>query len=248
MATVQEIQELYDLGKIAEAMAAVWAETHGERRSSDPEIGQLRVIRAWCHWRRQEWGDALMWLEAAEEAGGAELKAKRLRAYFAAYRDKDDEILRAIAQELNDDVGVQNALIIRARDPDSSAVSLDEVRWILERFSGSIEVDVANLYHNAARLFLAKGSIENHFFSALVLIDGAIARYGLNMHWHHRAAAAFWRSHILARLNEKEEARDAIIASVLLWEAAVQLDPANQGFRTNLENAQKREVELREQS
>lgn len=80
VATVAEIQKLYDLGKIPEALAAIWVETHERRTPDDPEIGQLRVIRAWCHWCQQEWGDALMWLEAAEEAGGAELQAKRLRA------------------------------------------------------------------------------------------------------------------------------------------------------------------------
>lgn len=96
MVTVAEIQELYDLGKIPEAMSAVWAEVFEERRPDDPEIGRLKVIRAWCHWRRQEWDDARQWLQEAEETGGAERQTKVLRSYFAAYRDKDDATLQGI--------------------------------------------------------------------------------------------------------------------------------------------------------
>ena len=83
--TVAEIQELYDLGKTQEAMAAVWAEVYEERQPNDPEIGKLKVIRARCHWSREEWSDALEWLEGAEKAGGAELEVQHLRAHFATY-------------------------------------------------------------------------------------------------------------------------------------------------------------------
>lgn len=241
---VEAVQKLYDQGKIAEAMEAVWGEVMEVRKADNPDIGKLKVIRAWCHWRRQEWEDARQWLREAEEAGGAELQTKRLRAYFAAYRDKDDARLRDIAQGLGDDVGVQNALVIRARDPGSDIVVLDELEVILAPFARSREVDAANLFHNAARLMLAKGSTETHFAAALSLIDDALERYGSVMHWHHRAAATFWRSHILERLGRLELAQKAIAASVQLWEKAAELDPSNQGFTANLENARRRAAEL----
>ncbi|MDP2735945.1 MAG: hypothetical protein Q8P12_07120 [bacterium] len=240
MASVEEIQALYDQGKLPEAMSAVWREVVEERQPDDPDIPELCAIRAWCHYRRREWDNVREWIAKA----GDTLRAKRLRAYMAAYVDKDDATLQQIAQELSDDVGVQNALVIRARDAESSAVSVDELNPVLIPFVRSKEVDAANLFHNAARLMLAKGSSDLHLHEALVLIDGALERYGTQMHWHHRAAATFWRSHMLERLGRTEEARGTIAASVGLWEKALELDPSNQGFQTNLENARKRATEL----
>jgi len=225
---VSEIQQLYDEGRLQEAMTAVWAEIHENRKSNDPEIPELCTILAWCHYRQREWGSVREWLKKA----GDTLRAKRLRAYLAAYVDKDDHTLNAIAQELGDDVGVQNALVIRARDPDSDAVALDELEVILAPFAQSEEVDAANLFHNAARLMLAKGSTAEHFAAALSLIGDALERYGSVMHWHHRAAATFWRSHILERLGSLELAQKAIAISIVLWEKTLELDPNNQGFKT----------------
>ena len=59
---VAEIQALYDEGKLPEAMSAVWAEVYEERKPDDPEIPELCVIRAWCHYRQREWNDVREWL------------------------------------------------------------------------------------------------------------------------------------------------------------------------------------------
>lgn len=242
MATVAEIQELYDLGKIPEAMAAVWAEVYEERKQDDPELGKLMVIRAWCHWRRQEWNDARKWLNGANEAGGADLRVKRLCAYFAAYLDKNDGVLRAIATELPDDISVQNALLIRAREADIG-IAQGDVLLLLNRFTGE-SVEVANLYHNGARFFLAQKQDREDAITAVDLIDIALAKYGDGGNWHHRAAANFWRSQALERLDRTSEALQAIQESMRLWRKAVELDPTNQGFQQNLRNAQEREVAL----
>ena len=161
---VSKIQDLYDEGKFPEAMSAVMAEIE-ERESDDPKLSELYAICAWCHYRRKEWDGIREWLEKA----GDTLRAKRLRAYIAAYEDKDDSTLSAIANELGDDVGVQNALVIRARDPGSGLVAIDDLSGILMRFVGKDEVDVANLFHNAARLFFTKGNTPDHFKAALFL-------------------------------------------------------------------------------
>jgi hypothetical protein len=223
-------------------MVAVWKETHERRAPNDPEIGQLMVIRAWCNWRRQEWGDALMWLEAAEEAGGAELETKRLRAYFAAYRDKNDGVLHSIAQELPGDVGVLNALVIRARDEDSR-FSHAEVENIV--FSVEVgDVAVADLYHNGARFFMVKPRGNEDLLIAIGMLDHALHLYGTDGNWHHRAAATHWQSVAHERLGEEEEDRNARSQARQLWEKANELDPANRGFQQNLENARKREAEF----
>ncbi|OHA64840.1 MAG: hypothetical protein A3D64_00675 [Candidatus Wildermuthbacteria bacterium RIFCSPHIGHO2_02_FULL_49_9] len=240
MATVAEIQELYDQGKIPEAMAAVRGEVCKKRQSDNPEIPELCAIRAWCHYRRREWDNVRKWLGKA----GNTLWAERLRAYMASYVDKDDEVLARIAQELGDDVSVQNALVIRARDPDSEVVILNELEGILARFGNQTEVDVANLFHNAARLLLVKGSTKEHWWTALGMMEDALVRYGSKSHWHHRAAAWYWESHIFERLRDKENALRAVSKSLFLWDRALELDPGNQGFRTNQQNALKRQAEL----
>jgi hypothetical protein len=240
--TVAEIQELYDLGKFPEAIAAVGVEVSGKRASNDPEIGKLCVICAWCYWRRQEWDGALVWLGGAEKAGGAELETKRLRAYFAAYRDKNDGVLRSIAQELPGDVGVLNALVIRARDEDS-AFSHVEVENIVFAFEAG-DVTVANLYHNGARFFMAKPRDNEDLFMAVGMLDHALRLYGTDGNWHHRAAATHWQSVAHERLGETEDDRNARSRARQLWEKASELDPANQGFQQNLENARKREAEF----
>lgn len=241
MATVAEIQELYDKGDIQGAMSAVWAEVYEERPSYDPERGGLMVIRAWCHWRRQEWEDARQWLSIAEEAGGAEQRTKALRAYFAAYRDKDDAMLQFIAQELPDDVDVQNALVIRARDADST-LSHAQVGAALEHFSMQESTSVANLNHNAARFFLAKNRDVGDLNVAVTMIDRALRLYGQDRNWHHRAAATHWQSVAFERLGKKVEDAGARTQARQLWEKAVELDPNNKGFQQNLENARKREA------
>lgn len=243
MATYEEIQRLYDEGKIPEAMAAVWAEVQEERGKDDPDIGRLMMIRAWCHWRRQEWDDARQWLQKAEKAGGAELETNRLQAYFAAYRDKDDFLLRSIAQEFPDDVDVQNALVIRAQDADST-LSRAQVGAALEYFSEQEGTSVANLNHNAARFFLAKSRDPGDLSMAAGMINRALQLYGKDVNWHHRAAALFWKSKIIEKLGDREEALYAAERSLFLWNEALDRDPANEGFRKNRDNAIARIAEL----
>lgn len=239
MASEANIQKLYDQGMIDEAMNL--AETEIEQCvPEDPELPILWVRLAWCHWRRQEYDRVRFCLAQAGEIEAS----LELAGYLAAYVDKDDVRLDEIAVRLPENVNVQNARIIRARDANSNVVALDELESVLAPFAESQEVSAANLYHNAARLMLTKGNTKEHFAAAYSLINEALDRYGQDMHWHHRAAAKFWSSHISERLERMKAAREAMAASVELWEKAIELDPNNQGFITNLENARKRAAEL----
>ena len=240
--TLVAVQDLYNQGKFRQAMDAVWGEVNEERGKDDPEIGKLKMIRAWCHWRLQEWDDAREWLQGAEEAGGAELEAKRLRAYFAAYRDKNDAVLGTIAKELPDDVSVQNALVIRARDKDSILDHASVLLIVICSISQTVEV--ANLFHNGARFFLAKAQNQGDLEIALALIGIAIIRYGSDDNWHHRAAAFFWKSHIYERLGYHQGALHAAEQSLFLWNEAVDRDPQNKGFQKGREGAIARIAEL----
>lgn len=239
MANKDDIQTLYARGMIQEAMELARTEIE-QRVPKDPELPILWICLAWCHWRRQEYREVRFCLE---QAGDIE-EALELAGYLAAYVDKDDARLREIAVRLPENVNVQNARIIRARDADSNVVALDELEFVLAPFAQSREVDAVNLLLNAACLMLAKGSTKEHFAAAYSLINEALERYGQDMHWHHRADAKFWSSHISERLGRMEAARDAIVDSVQLWEKAIELDPNNQEFRTNLENARERAATL----
>jgi len=62
MATLEEIQVLFDKGALLEVMDAVWTEVEEERRGlNSPEISTLRVLRARCHFLLGEWEDTKEW-------------------------------------------------------------------------------------------------------------------------------------------------------------------------------------------
>lgn len=237
MATVAEIQQLYNLGRFQEAMDAARKEITACPRD-DPEIPELWVILSWCHYRYKEYGVVRSCLG---EAGDTE-RAHELWATLAAYVDKDDDRLREIAQRFPKSIAIQNALVIRARDADS-VLTHAEVGSIILSFSGD-GVAVANINHNGGRFFIAKSRWNTDLLIAVGMLERALRLYGMEYHWHHRAAATHWLSVAHERLGETEEDARARTRARELWERAVESDPQNTGFLQNLENARKREAEL----
>jgi tetratricopeptide (TPR) repeat protein len=236
----EEIQQAYARGEIPIAMDMA-RDAIAKHRPEDPEVPILWVLLGWCHYRHQEYDVVRSCLQ---EAGDVD-PALELAGYLAAYVDKDDVRLQEIAGRLLGNVNVQNALVIRARD-QGSAVGHLTVLQSLSHFSGQA-VEVANLYHNAARFFLAKVRKElgeEDLQVSLAFIGIAIEKYGVSANWHHRAAASFWKSHILDRLGDKREALHSAEQSLFLWNEAVDRDPQNKGFKDNRDNAIKRIAEL----
>ena len=235
--TVVEIRELYDQGRIPEAMDAARDEIKA-RLVNDPEIPELWVILAWCHYRHKEYDVVRSCLG---EAGDTE-RAYELWATLAAYVDKDDVRLREIAQRFPGNINVQNALVIRARDADST---IDHVTVLnaLTRFTAPT-IEGANLYHNAARFLLAKARNQTDISTAFTIVCLAIEKYGVSANWHHRAAAFFWKSKIAEALKDREEALHAAEQSLHFWDEALARDPQNKGFQGNRDNAIKRIAEL----
>src|SRR5581483_6404248 len=79
---------------------------------------------------------------------------------------------------------------------------------------------------------------------ALGLIDVAIAHYGDVSNWHHRAAAHFWKSHILEKLTAIPDAFAAASRSLHPWYCQYALEKDTAPFGKKLENAQVRLAEL----
>lgn len=232
---VQAAQELYDQGKFGEALELV-NEFLG-RDLEEEQYRQLVSIKAWCHYRRKEYDQARSMAKASKMS----IKSQELLATIAAYVDKDDQVLSEIAEELQDNAGVANALIIKARD--SNAVFYDHIRVAdtAFRFRESGETVHANIWHNAARYFLAKKRGTKDLNRALGFIEGALALYGDgDKNLHHRAAANFWKSKILEELFGKEAARASAHESRKLWERQVELDPSTEQHKKQLENAMAR--------
>jgi len=151
--------------------------------------------------------------------------------YLATYAPgyKNDGELTALCEELGDTVNACNAVVIRAREPDST-LAMEDVLSRVRRHQGS-DVSTANLWHNGARFFLARGEkigILDYFSQALLLINGALERYGDgDNNVHHRAAANHWKSQILEKLGRRGDAIEAARESERLWGRQRELDPNN---------------------
>lgn len=243
MATTVEFHQIYDRGEFGKCLEGVERELQ-QRPANDPERGELLALRAWCYYRRGEFGEAKKW---AEEAGQVRF-ARECLAYVAAYAKgyKDDAVLSALLNELGDSVNAWNALVIRAREPDST-LTHEKVLEGVRRFENDTSVGAANFYHNAARFFYHKSRNNEDLFLALSLFSSALNRYGHDKNWHHRGAVHFWRSKILEQLSNgpmalKDDKLDTLRAaqqSLECWTEQVILDPSPRQ-KEQWENAVKR--------
>jgi len=234
--TAEELRkEFYDRGEFDRCLAEVEVALVGALPN---EHDELSALGGWCYYRKGEYETAQRWFEDA----GQVPFAREGIMYIAAYRTKDDPLVQEIARELGDRVNVHNALVIRARDTDS-IISHDEVLRSVLRFQGQ-EVEVANLYHNGGRFFLAKVRDQSDLVVSLGLMGAALARYGMDRNWHHRGAANFWCSRILEQLLDKRAALEAARESLYCWTQQCILDPGTERHRQQLANAHKRILEL----
>ncbi|MDA1337209.1 MAG: hypothetical protein O3C23_00360 [bacterium] len=238
MATAVQLRnDYYDNGEFDRCLEAVGQEL-AVCAQGDPEIGELHALGGWCHYRKGEYETAREWFVAA----GPVTFAREGLLYLAAYRDKDDMLIQELANELGDLVNVQNALVIRARDADST-IPHSEVVLAVSRFTESM-VEVANLCHNAGRFFLAKPQDSSDLVLALGFLDMAKVRYGIDRNWHHRGALHFWRSCVFEQLLDKQGALEAARDSYFCWAEQCILDPETPRHREQLENAYQRILKL----
>jgi hypothetical protein len=239
IAALKALEGLYQNGQTVEALTVAL------------ELGQKALVQAaWCHYRLKNYTACVETLSRTSETQSA----LELWAYLYAYEYtgyKDEEKLQSIVKKLEpDNVNAHNAVVIAARDKNSTLdaaeifTKLDP--WIngLDR-SLATEKD-ANLLHNLARLALAKESFPDHLQKALELIDYTIEAYGTHSKLFHRAAAHYWRSVILEKMGKPYDAWQASITALNARSQQLELEPTNETWKQDLEKAQLREQQLRD--
>ena len=240
-----DIWKLYQDGKIEAALAAVILSLDSEVLDEATQQ-ELHGIKAWCHYRRKEYDQALTEISQA----GTNARATRCHVYVLAYAagHTDDGKLFSLVSQLGRDVDACNALVIRARAKESS-LTHEQVWALAEYFVQTANVSeqnvsVANLLHNTARFYLDKARNRADLKFALGILEAALAHYGQVSNWHHRAAAYFWQSILFEGLTAIPQAFEAAAASLRCWKCQCELEKNTGPFKDKLATAVKRVQEL----
>ena len=235
---ISECQEGYNQGQFETVLAIL----------SD-ELPEQVTLAAWCHYRAKRFPECARMLDIAEAlaSDGATQRTLACRAYLYAYAPdfKDETALMALMPRLSPtNIDGLNAVAISAR-AEGSLIDPVELWGKAEAFAESLDISAvtvsgANFLHNLARL----AEVKEEFNRALHYIDLAIAAYGPEAHWHHRAAAQFWRSKIYQGMGDLVNAKDAAQESLALWTTQRDLEPDNAEWGKRVAGAVAREQEL----
>jgi tetratricopeptide (TPR) repeat protein len=229
--TVQDIRELYDKGQCEEALRAIT--TALSTQPSEETRRALVALTAWCHYRLRRYDEAMRAAQSAPDEEWAKECLAQTYAYGPGH-ENDPELFR-LAVEFPENVGIQNAFVIRARHAKST-ITHEEVLQVVGRVQGASE-KMGHVRHNAARFFLDKARTVADYALALQFINGALEWYGESTAHHHRAAAWFWKSQILSKLGKTDDAVKAAEESLRHWDAQIALAPENADFRAKRESA-----------
>lgn len=226
-------EQFYDKSNFGGALAAVKEAL--ETVADETERRELLAVGSFSAYHMKDHDLAFNW---ANEAGKIELARNclvSLRAYSPKY--KDDEELRKLCEELHYSVSACYAVVARARD-DDSGITQEEVMSYVERYQGN-NIPTAHLWNHAARFFMKmserdQGNSRQHLSRALLLMEGALDRYGSEIKTlQHRAAANRWKSEILEKLKRHQEAIETAHFSDSLWDEQIAADPTNPQHKKN---------------
>jgi len=215
---LRSIQSLYEEGRFLEAMEKI-----SGRYPDGDEPADIRMVKAWCHYRRKEYEEAK---KQALQAGGIE--AEELLAQLAAYVEKNDKILVSIHHRHPDNPSVCNAMAIRAKDNDSD-ISITLIVAAVAQMMNKEGIAAIHFINNAARTLLAKGKGNTDIIIAIGLWQTALLKYGYE-NYHHRAAVCFWISSAYEKLGDIPLAMKFAMESLVLWEEQLNREPDNPSF------------------
>ncbi len=234
---------LYERGQYVDALADI---DKLVKRDMPPEHRQeLFALKAWCHYRRNEWVQSLQSCDLADNHQRALECELYIRSYVADYGD--EARISSLQNAIGATINTANAFLIRARSTDP--VPYEQVEAILSRFANAPAntptVHYANLLHNAGRVFLDKSRSNADFDQAESLIRTAIANYGEGPeNLHHKGAAYFWLSMTYEKRNDFAGAFAEAVNSENCWRLQVEGNAQSDAHRTKYENAQKRTIEM----
>lgn len=235
--TFSALRALYDKGRTEEVLQELAKIDLAS--GQHPEHDDLVTLWGWCYYHRKDFDAAYAFAQAV----GSHQWGRELLACIHAYVPKftNDEALQQIAAELGgENARIANAFVIRARAKDCTLLTHEEVAQTVAQHENKAEITVAHLFHNAARFFLEKSRGEDDLRQAVAHLDRALVLYPTDSGLHHRAAATFWKSQAVERLEGKAAAVPLMQACVELWQQQVNLDPTNAGFQKNLTSAGER--------
>lgn len=223
------LKELYGQGKFGEVISNYQAS------SENYTPGSLKFV-AFSFYHQKKYDECKKIISLLEAKDSAEL-----RAYIAAYVDKNKEELLAIYREFPHNSSVCNALVIYARS-ENSGIGIAVIRKTLEFTKDNSQVS-AHLFHNGGRYFLEK----KRYSEALSYLWMADSKYDKNSD-HNLAALLHWISVTYEGMQNILAALEASLKSVAYWEKACEDDSSNLKFFENLENEKIRAQKLFEQS
>jgi len=222
----EDFENLYESGKFKEVVDAYYL------LSSEKKSPGIKKLVGFAFYHRKNYDECRKIISELSEKDGVEL-----RAYIAAYVDKDERKLLAIYRKFPHNPSVCNALVICARNKGSS-IDLGTVRETLEITKDNSRIS-AHLFHNGGRYCLDQG----RYAEALSYFFMADSKYDKKS-YSDRAALFHWMSVAFERRGFIPSAWDASKASEGYWKEACRADPTNVKFRENYENEKKRSKEL----
>jgi len=234
MSLLEKLQGLYLEGRVSEIKEIVLS------LSEDEKSPEIEMILAWAYFHLGD-DESLEIAKRLYQQGNED--AFEFMVQYAAYKSKDDKLIKEIQEKDPNDPSVFNALSIRARDVDSN-IPIELVDAAALYFVNDERIGAVNLLNNAGRLHFAKGG-KKGIVTAIGYWHVAIVKYG-DKNYHHRAAVYFWLSKAYEALDAKDIALKMANESIALWRLQVALDPENAQYREKLEGARKRIQELEE--
>lgn len=222
----EKLQYLYESGKFGEIISEY------DLLSPETRFPGIKKLVGFSFYNQRNYDECRKIISELSEEDNVEL-----RAYMAAYVDKDERKLLAIYRKFPHNPSVCNALVICARNKGSS-ISLGTVRETLEITKDNSRIS-AHLFHNGGRYCLDQG----RYAEALSYFLMADSKYDKKS-YPDKGALFHWMSVAFERRGFIPSAWDASKASEGYWKEACRADPTNVKFRENYENEKKRSSEL----
>lgn len=215
----------------------------------DPSQRQeLHALRAWCHYRRSEWPEALNEITLSDNHPRAIECNIYILSYAPGYRD--DQQITELTSRLGNTLNTANAFVIRARLEPDGQVPYDRVEQLLSNYAhlgneNPVDVSYANLLHNSSRVFFDRARDHEDLSRAAELINDSIRCYGTTDNsLHHRGAAHYWQSRIFRAAGDLDQAIEAAKSSLKCWQNQVAISSTNPSHLPKYSNAYQHLAEL----
>ncbi|MCK9578355.1 tetratricopeptide repeat protein [bacterium] len=223
---LKEIFQLYGAGEYTQVVLFV-ANNFPDLSCAPSEI--LEKL-AWSYFNQARYESAMEIIKLSE-GFGHELPSVRSHIGDCILNKID------IAFEVFDFGGVNdpyicNAFIVSARSQTDPSIYIGQALSCILRNKNADNIFAVHMLYNMGRLYFESSDPE----AAIDYFGRAYARYG-EKNFQYRADLMFWVAKAYQELGDIEAAIEAIEKCQELWREAIDTDPANKVFLSNLSNA-----------